>query len=81
MDELKQRRRGSLPQKKSRHTDQSGQKHRRLYRGGQFINLILPDVVRDQMFAPMDRPEDSVTIKAMISVFVPTAASAPSLPK
>lgn len=34
-----------------------------------------------KMFAPMDRPEDSVTIKAMISVFVPTAASAPSLPK
>ena len=27
-----------------------------------------------KMFAPMDRPEDSVTIKAMISVFVPTAA-------
>ena len=48
LDELKQRRRGSLSQKKSRHTDQSGQKHRRLYRGGQFINLILPDAVRDQ---------------------------------
>ena len=34
-----------------------------------------------KMFAPMDRPEDSVTIRAMISAFVPTAASAPSLPK
>lgn len=48
---------------------------------GSSLVSFRPTWLAIKMFAPMDRPEDSVMTKAMISVFVPTAVSAPSLPK
>ena len=80
-DQPQQGRRSNLPQKQSNYADAHGKPHCRLHCSGQLFRFVSPDVLCNQNICPDGSPEDTVTIRAMISVFVPTAASAFALPK